>query len=126
MGALADQCADGDGARAAVRLACAATTGRFYDGVVSTSTAREPGALMLAGVAVGTFICTVSFALFIHTISQLSSPIVAAAFIAAGIVLRQRATTPVAHTIAVTTIVSGVLAGVASIALAAAGISGAP
>ena len=80
-------------------------------------TARRPGALILAAVAAGTFVCTVSFALFIHTISQLSSP---------GLVLRLRATTPVAQTIAVSTIVAGVVAAVASIALAAAGISGAP
>ena len=49
-----------------------------------------------------------------------------AAFIAAGVVLRQRATTPIAQTIAVTSIVAGAVAAVASIALAAAGISGAP
>jgi hypothetical protein len=93
---------------------------------VHAETARRPGALTLAAVAVGTFVCAVSFALFIHTISQLSSPIVAAAFIAAGVVLRQRATTPIAQTIAVTSMVAGTVAAVASIALAAAGISGAP
>jgi len=42
-------------------------------------------------LAVGVFVSAVSFSLFVHLISQLASPIVSAAFIAAGIVGRRRA-----------------------------------
>ncbi len=83
--------------------------------------AGEQGRLTQLGIAAGAFISAVSFSLFIHSISQLSSPIVSAAFIAAGIVLRQRAATPTAHAIAVGLLVGGVVAAIASIALAAAG-----
>ena len=62
--------------------------------------AGEQGRLTQLGIAAGAFISAVSFTLFIHSISQLSSPIISAAFIAAGIVLRQRAATPTAHAIA--------------------------
>jgi hypothetical protein len=81
----------------------------------------ELGALGRLGIAAGTFLCAVSFSLFIHTVSQLSSPIVAAAFIAGGIVARQRAVTPAGHAIALGALAGGVVAAIASIALAAAG-----
>ena len=82
---------------------------------------RELRSLERLGIAVGTFACVVSFALFIHTISQLSSPLVSALFIAAGIVGRQRSTTSVGQTVAVTTIVGGVVAAVSSLVLVATG-----
>jgi hypothetical protein len=73
------------------------------------------------GLAAGTFLTAVSFSLFIHTISQLAAPIVCASFIAAGIVGRQRGTTPGGQAIALGSIAGGAVAFVASIALAAAG-----
>jgi hypothetical protein len=79
------------------------------------------GALARLAVAAGAFLCAVSFSLFIHTVSQLSSPIVSAAFIAGGIVGRQRAATAVAHAVAVGALAGGGVAAIASIALAAAG-----
>jgi hypothetical protein len=91
---------------------------------VGHNTAPAPGALSRAGIAAGAFVCAVSFSLFIHSISQLSSPIVSAAFIAAGIVLRQRATTATGQAIALGALVGGIVAAVASIALAAADIGG--
>jgi pyrrolidone-carboxylate peptidase len=93
---------------------------------VSQNTARDQGTLARAGIVAGAFVCVVSFSLFIHTISQLSSPIVSALFIAAGVVLRQRAATPTAHAVALGSLAGGVVAAVATIALAAAGIEGSP
>ena len=93
---------------------------------MSQNAAREPGALVRAGIAAGAFVCVVSFSLFIHTISQLSSPIVSALFIAAGVVLRQRAATPTALAVALGSLAGGVVAAIATIALAAAGIEGSP
>jgi hypothetical protein len=83
--------------------------------------AGEPGRLSRLGIAAGAFVSAVSFSLFIHSVSQLSSPIVSAAFIAGGIVARQRAATPTAHAIALGVLAGGVVAALASIALAAAG-----
>jgi pyrrolidone-carboxylate peptidase len=85
---------------------------------------RAPGMLSRAGIAAGAFVCAVSFSLFIHSISQLSSPIVSAAFIAAGVVLRQRASTATGQAIALGALVGGVVAAVASLALTAAGVGG--
>jgi hypothetical protein len=82
---------------------------------------REQGFVTQLGIAAGAFISAVSFSLFIHSISQLSSPIVSASFIAGGFVLRQRATTPTAQAIAIGMLVGGVVAAIASIALAATG-----
>ena len=73
------------------------------------------------GLAAGAFLTAVSFGLFIHTISQLSAPIVCAGFIAAGIVGRRRATTPGGRALALGSLAGGVVAALASIALAAAG-----
>ena len=73
------------------------------------------------GLAVGAFICAVSFALFIHTISQLSSPLVCAAFIAAGVVARRRAATGDAQALAVGVLVGGVVGAIASVILVATG-----
>jgi hypothetical protein len=84
--------------------------------------AGAPGALTRAGIATGAFVCAVSFSLFIHSISQLSSPLVSAAFIAAGVVLRQRATTAAGQAIALGVLVGGAVAAVASLALAATGV----
>lgn len=72
-------------------------------------------------IAVGGFVIAVSMGLFIHTISQLASPIVSAGFIAAGWVARQRASTPAGQAMALGALVGGVVAAIASIALAAAG-----
>jgi hypothetical protein len=91
---------------------------------VGHNAAPAPGALSRAGIAAGSFICAVSFSLFIHSISQLSSPIVSGAFIAAGVVMRQRATTATGQAIALGALVGGIVAAVTSIALAAAGIGG--
>jgi hypothetical protein len=84
-------------------------------------TAGQPGRLAFLGIAAGAFVSAVSFSLFIHSVSQLSSPFVSAAFIAAGIVARQRAASPTAHAIALGVLVGGVVAAAASIALVAAG-----
>jgi hypothetical protein len=62
----------------------------------------------------------VSFSLFIHTISHLSSPIVTAMFISGGIVARRRVTTPAGQAIALGVIAGGVIAAIAAIALVAA------
>jgi pyrrolidone-carboxylate peptidase len=91
---------------------------------VSHNAARASGALSRAGIAVGTFICAVSFALFIHSVSQLSSPLVSAAFIAIGVVLRQRASSSTGLAIANGALAGGVVAAIAAIALAAADIGG--
>jgi pyrrolidone-carboxylate peptidase len=80
---------------------------------------REQGLATQLGIAAGAFVCAVSFSLFIHSISQLSSPIVSALFIAGGIVLRQRATTPTAHAIAIGMLIGGIVAAIASLVLAA-------
>ena len=93
-----------------------------YDWQVGHNAAPAPGALSRVGIAAGAFVCAVSFSLFIHSISQLSSPIVSAAFIAAGVVLRQRASTPSGQAIGLGALVGGAVAAIASIALAAAGI----
>jgi hypothetical protein len=90
-------------------------------GMMRQRAAGDQGWLTQLGIAGGAFISAVSFSLFIHSVSQLSSPIVSAAFIAAGIVLRQRARTATAHAIAIGMLVGGVVAAIASIALAAAG-----
>jgi hypothetical protein len=89
---------------------------------VRQDTAGQLGAFSRAGIAVGAFICAVSFSLFIYSISQLSAPIVSGAFIAAGIVLRQRATTGSGQAIAVGATLGGLFSAIASIALAAAGV----
>jgi hypothetical protein len=82
---------------------------------------REQGWATQLGIAAGAFISAVSFSLFIYSISELSSPIVSAAFISGGIVLRQRAQTSTAQAIAIGMLVGGVVAAIASIALAATG-----
>lgn len=79
------------------------------------------GWIGLALFAVGAFLIAVSIGLFMHTISQLASPIVCAAFIAAGIVGRQRATTAAGSWFAVGSIVGGAVAAVAGIVLTATG-----
>lgn len=88
---------------------------------VSQPTAGELSVLSRLGLAAGTFICAVSFSLFIHTISQLSSPIVSAMFIAGGVVGRQRIHTASGQALSLGFLVGGVVAAVSSIALAAAG-----
>jgi hypothetical protein len=82
-------------------------------------TVGEQGWLAQLGIVAGAFVCAVSFSLFIYSISQLSSPIVSAMFIAGGIVLRQRATTSTAQAIAMGMLVGGAVAAVSAIALAA-------
>jgi Ca2+/Na+ antiporter len=84
--------------------------------------AGEPwGPLTRFWFAAGGFVIAVSVGLFIHTISQLASPLTCAAFIAAGWVGRQRATTPAGQALALGTLIGGIAAAIASIALAAAG-----
>jgi len=73
------------------------------------------------GLAAGAFICAVSFALFIHTISQLSSPLVCAAFIAAGVVAKRRATSSDGQALAVGIVIGGAVGAIASVTLAATG-----
>ena len=86
------------------------------------SAGREQwGPVARAAMAAGVFVSVVSLCLFIHTISQLASPLVSAGFIAGGIVARRRATTPRANTIAFATLAGGVIGAVASLVLAAAG-----
>ncbi len=84
-------------------------------------TDEQWGTLARLSVAAGAFITAVSVGLFIHTISQLASPIVCAGFIAAGWVGRQRSTTPTGQALAVGALVGGVVAALASITLAATG-----
>jgi len=91
---------------------------------MSQNAAPAPGVLSRAGIVAGAFVCAVSFSLFIHSISQLSSPIVSAAFIAAGVVLRQRASTGSGQAIALGALAGGIVAAVASVALTAAGVGG--
>ncbi len=79
------------------------------------------GPVARAAIAIGAFLSVVSVSLFIHTISQLASPLVSASFIAAGIVGRRRATTSLGWTLAVATLVGGIVGAIASIALVAAG-----
>jgi hypothetical protein len=79
------------------------------------------GSFARLSVAAGAFITAVSVGLFIHTISQLASPIVCASFIAAGIVGRQRATTPAGQAVALGSLVGGIVAAITSLALAGAG-----
>lgn len=79
------------------------------------------GPLARISVAAGAFVTAVTFGLFIHTISQLASPIVSASFIAAGIVGRQRATTPAGQAVAFGSLVGGIVAAIMSLALAGAG-----
>jgi hypothetical protein len=94
----------------------------FYDASVEPRTASgELSTLGKLGLSAGAFVCAVSFSLFIHTISQLSSPLVCAAFIAAGIVARRRVATESGKALAIGVLVGGGVAAVASIVLAAAG-----
>lgn len=79
------------------------------------------GSLARISVAAGAFATAVSVGLFIHTISQLASPLVCAAFIAGGIVGRQRATTPAGQAVALGSLIGGIVAAIASLALAGAG-----
>jgi hypothetical protein len=79
------------------------------------------GSLARLSVAAGAFITAVSVGLFIHTISQLASPIVCAGFIAAGIVGRQRSTTQAGQAVALGSLVGGIVAALTSIVLAAVG-----
>ena len=72
-------------------------------------------------LAAGILASVVSFSLFVHLVSQLASPLVSAAFIAAGVVGRRRATTPLGHAVALATLAGGIVGAIASIALAAAG-----
>jgi hypothetical protein len=88
---------------------------------VSQDTTGELSLLSRAGLAVGAFICAVSFSLFIHTVSQLSSPIVAALFISGGIVGRRRGRAEGTQALSLGFLSGGVLAAVAAIALTAAG-----
>jgi hypothetical protein len=82
---------------------------------------EEWGPVGLVSIAVGAFVIAVSLGLFMHTISQLASPIVCAAFIAAGIVGRRRAATPAGAAIGIGTIAGGVVAAIAGLALTATG-----
>ena len=79
------------------------------------------GPVARIAIAVGAVASVVSVSLFIHTISQLASPIVSTSFIAAGIVGRRRATTPLGQILALATLVGGIVGAAASIALVAAG-----
>jgi pyrrolidone-carboxylate peptidase len=82
---------------------------------------EEWGTLARVSLGAGSFVVAVSVGLFMHTISQLSSPLVCAGFIAAGVVGRRRASTAMGQALAVGAIVGGLAAAIASIALAAAG-----
>lgn len=97
----------------------------FYDEVMSERTeARSDeqwGPVARVALGAGVFASTVSVGLFIHTISQLASPIVCATFIAAGIVGRQRATTPLSRMASYAALAGGVIAFVASLVLAGIG-----
>jgi hypothetical protein len=73
------------------------------------------------GLAAGAFICAVSFSLFIHTISQLSSPLVCAAFIAGGVVARRRSATIDGRALAAGVLAGGIVAAVASLVLTSTG-----
>jgi hypothetical protein len=86
-----------------------------------TRTDEQWGPIARLSLAVGAFAIAVSVGLFIHTISQLASPIVCASFIAAGVVGRERAATPQGQAVALGSLVGGIVAAIASIALAAAG-----
>jgi hypothetical protein len=86
-----------------------------------SSSAESQRALTRLGLAVGAFICSVSFSLLVHTISPLSSPIVAALFIAGGVVGRQRTESGAGQALALGGIVGGITGAIASIALAATG-----
>ena len=83
--------------------------------------AEQWGPAGRVAAAVGMFVTTVSLGLFIHTISQLASPIVCASFIAAGIVGRQRATTQLGRMIALGALAGGIVAAVSSLVLAGVG-----
>jgi hypothetical protein len=102
------------------------TAWSFYDGDVSERTQSETpqaqwGPVARVALAAGVFASAVSVGLFIHTISQLASPIVCAVFIAAGIVGRQRAATPAGRLLAYGALAGGVVAFVVSLVLAGIG-----
>jgi hypothetical protein len=82
---------------------------------------EEWGTLGLVSFAVGAFVIAVSVGLFMHTISQLASPIVYAAFVATGIVARRRARTPAAVALGLGAVAGGVVAAIAGITLTATG-----
>lgn len=85
------------------------------------ASAARLSALSRLGLAVGAFVIALSFSLFIYTVSQLSSPIVSAMFIAGGVVGRRRVPTDAGQALALGTIAGGTVAAIAAIALAAAG-----
>jgi hypothetical protein len=91
------------------------------DGMAENAQAGRLAFLSRLGLAAGAFAIAVSFSLFIHSVSQLSSPIVSALFIAGGIVGRRRVPTDAGQALAVGTIAGGVVAAIASLALAASG-----
>jgi hypothetical protein len=86
-----------------------------------TEGGEQWGAVARLSLAAGVFASVVSFSLFVHLVSQLASPLVSAAFIAAGIVGRRRAATPLGQAVALATLAGGLTGAIASIALAAAG-----
>jgi hypothetical protein len=82
---------------------------------------EEWGPVARVALAAGVFASAVSVGLFIHTISQLASPIVCAIFIAAGVVGRQRAQTALGRMLANGAVAGGVVAFVVSLVLAGIG-----
>jgi hypothetical protein len=88
---------------------------------VDHGTADTRWTLARIGLAAGAFVCAVSFSLFIHTISQLTSPLICAVFIAAGVVARRRAATEDGRALAVGVIAGGAIAAIASLILVATG-----
>jgi hypothetical protein len=72
-------------------------------------------------LAAGVFVSVVSVSLFLYAISPIASVIASSAFIAAGVVGRQRASSPVGYAMAVAALSGGIVAAIVAIALAAAG-----
>lgn len=89
--------------------------------MTQNASAARLSALSRLGLAAGAFVIALSFSLFIYTVSQLSSPIVSAMFIAGGVVSRRRVSTDAGQALALGTIAGGAVAAIAAIALAAAG-----
>jgi hypothetical protein len=82
---------------------------------------EEWGPVARFALAAGLFASTVSFALFVHLVSLLASMLVSAAWIAAGVVGRNRVHTPLGQAAALATLAGGIVSAIASIVLTAAG-----
>lgn len=72
-------------------------------------------------LAAGVLVSAVSLSLFLYAVSPIASVIVAALFVAAGVVGRERASTGFASLLAVAALSGGAIAAIGAIALAAAG-----